>query len=331
MEITKEIEYPDVSFYQGVIDFEKIGKTAIFRAGQNIWVDGQFHRNRAEAVKRGMNWGVYWFYDDRVSPGAQATALLSLFSGAQAKPNMEIWCDWESTYNGRYGSVANVVAFMQKIEAEMPYAKVGLYTGYYWFMNNTHALLNIGQLNYLKNKPLWLAWYGPAAQVKIPRPWTQLTVWQCGTPARGAEFGVNTIEIDMNWFNGTTAEFNQRYGATVEPVPPIIGETMIQGKALVTVKIRTAPNGIETGQFLKPGDVIEADRHDMQWLHLTKINGVTVTGEFWSSAGSQQQYIQWQEVSAPVDPPVDPPTAGVVPFTLQVDGYKPVAGNLEPL
>jgi hypothetical protein len=56
-------------------------------------------------------------------------------------------------------------------------------------------------------------------------------------------------------------------------------------------------------RFLHPGDTIEADRNQGQWLHLRKINSAPVTDEAWASAGSRQQYIQWSLVTVPDEPP----------------------------
>ena len=333
MIITQQVEFPDVSFWQGVIDWSKMGSAAIIRAGQGAYVDVKFKQNRAGAVANNCTWGIYWFYDDRFSPSDQARKLASLFvDQAAARPQMEIYCDWENTYNGKWQGVENVVAFMQLVENLLPWARVGIYTGYYFFIQNTDLVRHANQLNYLKQRPLWLAWYATTPDmVQIPRPWKTVNVWQYGTPARGAEFGVATTEIDMNWFNGTTADFAARYGgAPIDPPNPPIGDTMIIGTALATVKIRETPNGVETGRYLYAGDKIEADRHEMQWLHLTKINGVVQTSNnLWSSAGSQQQYISWQEVPTPPDPP-QPPVVGSAAFTLSVAGYKPFTGLLEP-
>ena len=54
----QQVEFPDVSFWQGVIDWRKMGSAVIIRAGQNVWVDTKFETNRTEAVARGMAWGV---------------------------------------------------------------------------------------------------------------------------------------------------------------------------------------------------------------------------------------------------------------------------------
>lgn len=40
-EITKHIEFPDVSFWQGMIDWRKMGSVVIIRAGQNVAIRGE--------------------------------------------------------------------------------------------------------------------------------------------------------------------------------------------------------------------------------------------------------------------------------------------------
>lgn len=221
MTITQELKFPDVSFYQSPINFDLMGNIAIFRMGQNLWIDTQFEQSRNEATARGMIWGGYWFYDDRVSPSAQAQKVYSLFSNDQPRPKMEIFVDWEKSYGGSYSGISNVVAFMQELERLMPWIKLGMYTGYYWFIGNTNTTTHASQLSYLSKKPLWLAWYtSNPDNVLIPRPWTKLDFWQYGTPPEGHLWGVSSIEIDMNWFNGTALDFYNRYLVNVPP--PII-------------------------------------------------------------------------------------------------------------
>lgn len=93
---------------------------------------------------------------------------------------------------------------------------------------------------------------------------------------------------------------------------------VIQGTAKATVRIRQSPAGADFNppRFLAPGDTIEADRNERQWLHLTKINGGVVTDEQWVSAGSNQQYIEWSWVTVTDEPP--PASSHVV--ELYIDG-----------
>jgi Glycosyl hydrolases family 25 len=132
-------------------------------------------------------------------------------------PEMEIFIDWESLslhQDGHYGTLGNVVSMMKAVESAMPTATVGIYTGYYFFREHVQTQY----FSYLKTHPLWLAWYtnNPGA-VKVPAPWSEVTYWQWGTPPWGREWGGNNVSIDMNWFNGTSAEFDQRYGGGSPP------------------------------------------------------------------------------------------------------------------
>jgi len=217
--IIQEKLFPDVSYWQQEINWDVMrSKTdaAIIRAGGNVWPDAQFENNWSRAKEVGIKRGSYWFYDDRIDPGRQAALWVSLLGNDL--PEMEFWCDWENTYGGSFGGLRNVVAFMQSVEALLPGVRVGLYTGYYWFRDHSNPITNATQYAYLKERPLWLGWYmADASQVLIPAPWTQLLLWQWGTPAVGALYGVQTEEIDMNTFNGTLADFENRYGVTIPP------------------------------------------------------------------------------------------------------------------
>jgi GH25 family lysozyme M1 (1,4-beta-N-acetylmuramidase) len=307
--VIQQKKLPDWSFYQGEVDFVKMRQmtnAGVIRAGQNTWVDSQFRRNWTEAKRHGIKRGSYWFYDDRVSPGKQAELWASLL--CDDYPEMEIWCDWENSYGGGYKGLANVVAFMQRVEQLLPGIKIGLYSGYYFFRENSNAVANASQYAYLKTRPLWLAWYvADPAQVLIPNPWTSLFMWQWGTPPVGREYGVQTAELDMNWLNMTEADFQKRYGGiTPPPVEP--GETM-QGKVLVNLFIRPTPGTqyAYVGQ-LAPNDIVEGTRLESGWWKLTKWTRGTTTMvlprlDCYAYEGASSGYIQ--TIAAPPPPPVE--------------------------
>lgn len=212
--ITRVVQFPDVSFWQGEIDYSIMcmeTQAIILRAGQGIWPDIKFERNYLEARKCSKKIGVYWFFDGRYSPQDQAKTLLGILKGKTLE--MEVYVDWEHNYGGAHEGLGNVVALMELIEKAG--WKVGLYTGYYFFTSNSNLITNASHYNYLKLKPLWLAWYtNNPEDVKIPSPWTSLTHWQFGTPV--IDWGQESKEIDMNFFNGTNEEFETRYGETGE-------------------------------------------------------------------------------------------------------------------
>lgn len=193
--------FPDVSRWQGNIDFDRMrSKTdyIILKASQADYPDPKLSRNISECNRVGLPYGLYHFYDDRVSPSVQANRFASYADGA-----VELWCDWEKTYGGKYPLLRDVVAFMQRVE-DLTGKSVGMYTGYYWFLENSNATTNAGQYKYLATRPLWLAWYTHdhtntgIENVRIPKPWTDMDVWQYGTPAIGFDMGAESREIDMN-------------------------------------------------------------------------------------------------------------------------------------
>ena len=79
----------------------------------------------------------------------------------------------------------------------------------------------------LKNAPawmvnqvlLWLAhWYIDPANLK-PSPWKRATIWQQGLgKGRGIDFGVESLDVDVDYFMGTEAELYQLAGVTT-PAP----------------------------------------------------------------------------------------------------------------
>jgi len=106
---------------------------------------------------------------------------------------------------------------------------------------------------------------------------------------------------------------------------------VIQGIAKGNVKIRQSPAGGDfvPPRFLSAGDAIEADRNERQWLHLTKIKGVPVTDEEWASAGTSQQYIEWNWVTVPDQPSPSAPHVvelyidGVLEFRKELTAPSP--------
>jgi lysozyme len=254
---------PDVSMYQDSsltpqqINFVKMrgagAQFVIIRVGQNAWIDPDFQYNYIEAKKAGLPRGAYFFYDSRVTPESQAALFLSLVDGQY--PELGIWLDLEEKYNGAYRGWANWKRCLDILKARAP--RVGVYTGpSYWKENRP---LGTTYLNYFKSFPLWIANY-EVTQPIIPAPWTpdECVFWQYGTPPIGPEYGVESIEIDMNYFNGDAAAFASYFGLGSVILPPVVipGETM-QGKVKSLTNLRYDKNhtSADLGDLLA-GDIV---------------------------------------------------------------------------
>jgi len=301
--------FADVSFWQAGMDWSRYPhRAAILRVGQNVWKDSEFEYNYSECVRRKIIVGGYWFYDDRVSPQAQADVILSAMAGK--KFAMELFVDFERMYGGPFIGLKYVKQLIELIENKIQCKSIGIYTGYYFWLANTAN--DTAYYPFFAPRPLWLAWYSSAVNVKVPQPWTTWTHWQYGTPT--VDWGQPTKEIDANRHNGTKSEFEARYG--IVTVPPTTGGNMLKGtlkSTTTSLKVRSGPStaypqidGIYTGDTVY--GVLDAATN---WMHLSKIvraNGATQTIDGWCSAA----YLDL----------VDAPEAGdiVVTATLKSDG-----------
>ncbi|HEY5956405.1 MAG TPA: phosphodiester glycosidase family protein, partial [Polyangiaceae bacterium] len=110
---------------------------------------------------------------------------------------------------------------------------------------------------YLANKPLWEAWYtSNPAYVQVPAPWSALTLWQYGTPALGSQFGVQSGNIDMNWYNGSAAKFEATY-------PPAGGSTTPIDETKVTHV------GVTWSKLIRYGCTVYVQTFDLTKVRLT--------------------------------------------------------------
>ena len=205
---------PDVSFYQDdnaterMIDFAKMESNAgyvIIRSGQNLWADPDFKLNW-QTAKGVLPRGSYWFYDSRVEPKRQADLWVSLFAGDLGE--LPLFCDFEDNYDGTYKGWRHWYTFIERLKALVPGKEIGIYTAYYYWLENT-AYSN-GGVEYFKQYPLWVANYGVTSPL-VPKPWTEWLFWQYTDKGDGSLYGVESKNIDLNYFNGDMDAFRTRF------------------------------------------------------------------------------------------------------------------------
>lgn len=318
-------EFADVSFYQAVIDWAKMrlkARKVIIRAGQNLWIDIKFKVNYFNSKINGFLRGIYWFFDGRVSPGAQAALLVALIR--DDPPELGIWIDWERNYGGAHEGLKNVVAMMQEIERLLPGVQVGLYTGYYFFIENSNPITNFFQYAYLATRKLWLAFYAELAKVLIPKIWTQMTYWQKGTPAVGKDWGVETIEIDMN---------EDMEGGEPEPQPEPGGAMKGIVKTGYTLKIRDGA-GNDTGKTLKAGDVVYGPviNSRIYFFRVYRANG-TIEEQAGNAAvrDATTEWMTLTDEAEPIEPaPIPGPELKPIKVTFESEQYETLIVELKP-
>lgn len=223
----------DVSFYQDdnttpqKIDFNKMkaygASFVIVRAGQYKYKDEDFDYNWYESAKAGIPRSSYWFGDKDDTGKAQARKHWSLIRNDVGEGPHFIdyeggsWTDWNQLFN--------FISEFQQLSGS-PNSKIGIYTGYYYWLKYSPANLSIR--DWFKKYNLWLAWYSEdPAYVKVPHPWTDenLLLWQQGTPKIGIAAGAESKEIDLDLFNGDSDRFKFYWGTN--PTEPPTGEDMV--------------------------------------------------------------------------------------------------------
>lgn len=216
---------PDVSFYQddnstpmGVnfVTMKNAGASWVtIRAGQRYWIDEDFHTNWKNAQLAGIPRGNYWFYDSRSAPRGQAELWAYALDGDLGE--MPLWCDFEDTYNGPYGSWKDWYDFIEAVKKfTNSYIDIGIYTAYYYWKERTAGVPS-ANLEYFRQYPLWIANYNTDRPL-VPAPWSadEWTLWQYTDHEDGYKYGVESREIDMSVFNGNLQEFYKRFNI----VPP---------------------------------------------------------------------------------------------------------------
>ena len=298
----------DISFYQDDpetpqgVDFRKMREKAnyvIVRSGQNVWGDRDFKVNFREAKVVGLPRGSYWFYDSRIDPKVQAEKWVSMFEGGDFG-ELPLWGDFEDNYNGTYKGWRNWYTFLERVKQLIPAGKeIGVYTGYYYWRENTIGVgIPTASLNYFKQYPLWIANYGVSTPL-VPKPWDTWTLWQFTDNGDGIAYGVESLNIDLNYFNGDLAAFRQRFKLSDTPIPPPPPPSNNFRVTVAALKVRKGP-GLSFDQVgtLTLNQIVEriGSNADGTWLNIRKPDG-SLTG--WSFAA----YLQ--NLSGTTPPPDD--------------------------
>ena len=227
----------DISFYQnddgriGRVNFDKMhlngADFVICRAGQRTWPDPLFKEYWINS-KGVMPRGSYWFYDSRENPKRQAELWLSLLGKDLGE--LPLQADFEDRYSGPYGGWKNLYDFMERMKVLTGEKTQMVYTGpSYWKEFGQDA-------PYWLQYELWIANYKTSKPI-VPAPWKTWRLWQFTAAGDGRAYGVESNGIDLNYFNGTKAEFEAWAGMppdgpTTPPEPPV---EPVPGRVTLTV------------------------------------------------------------------------------------------------
>ena len=214
----------DISHWQNnittpaVMDFAKAKQAganfAFIKASQATWKDRDFTMNWPNAKAANLPRGAYHFMDWTTSAANQARYFASLLVDDPGELPPVADFEYRTGAPTRAKATEELYAFVSGVEQAVG-KRAMIYTApYYWreFFSGAHA-------DYFAARPLWIAHYG-VSRPTVPAPWDAWTFWQYSAKGDGKLFGAESLDLDMDYFNGTpdtfAAAFSLAHTPTVE-------------------------------------------------------------------------------------------------------------------
>lgn len=193
----------DLSHFNQISSFANIKASGIqavfYKATQGVgYTDPTFAAQTTSAKQAGLLVGAYHF-----GVGGDVIAQADHFMSIAGNDKLLV-LDFEQNTQGATMSLAeaeNFVQHVQQVTGKFP----GLYTGSSFIKATLNAAgVTAPEQTILSKCWLWIAEYGPAAQV--PPIWNSWTFWQYTEGGTGID-GI-TGKCDRDYFNGTDDELN---------------------------------------------------------------------------------------------------------------------------
>jgi lysozyme len=224
----------DVSKWQKEMNWETADSAganfAFIRAGAvsiggELYTDYQFIRNASLAPDY-MPVGYYWFFRPQHDPVAQADYFCNLIEDEER--HLPPVLDLEKNGGLTPAQVTEAAkTFITQVYANLDLWPL-LYTRGWWFNDNTvddpvWDFVDLWISRYTSKKKPWgnlLPW--PDHPKVKPRSFDEWKFWQWSADGngRGEEFGAESNSIDLNWFNGDQAAFDEYISKPQDPDYP---------------------------------------------------------------------------------------------------------------
>ena len=253
------------------MDFTKsvaMGAKFVFiKSSQRLWTDEDILYNWKTAKAAGLLRGAYHFLDWGVSPKDQAQYDWSVIQNDPGElPPVIDFEYWNPPPANAYDMLWNYVVEMERLSGKKPI----IYTGaFFWESYGTQA-------DVWKNYPLWIASYSTQEYMEYNldrlTPWNKWHFWQYSSKGDGIAFGAESLNLDMNYFNGSLNDLLVFSGSEIisEPEKPSPSVILPSLKVIKNVFVRTTPStAIKEIATRYPGEVVKV-------LEIKPISAVSV-------------------------------------------------------
>lgn len=237
------------------VDFVKMkdagAKFCFFRAFFGLGKDRDFDYYWKTSKEVGLPRGAYMFPITTISIVDQTNAFINLLRPDKGEiyPVIDI-----ENYKGTVPRATDIRRMIGMIETGLGVSPM-IYTGYYVWREiigtNDH---------FFSNYALWIATYG--SKPMVPPPWTDWLFWQATDNGDGIKYGVESKNIDVDYFNGDAEKFNSLFMTDVEPpIPPdpIIPSDSLTYQVISQMNVRTgAGTNYPVSSVVPAGTIIKA-------------------------------------------------------------------------
>lgn len=231
----------DISVWQDdnstpqMMDFGKAkaagAKFVFIKSSQAGYLDQDYVKNwmNAEGV---LPRGAYHFYDWRASYQLQIDLFCRLIGNDPGELPPVLDYEMRTSAPARATAAGAALRFLKDIENRTG-KKPMIYTSPgYW---DSYGVNNPEFAKY----PLWVANYD-VSKPAVRLPWKTWTIWQYSAKGDGLKFGAESKSLDMDYFNGTEAEF-RAWAGLEDPAP----EPLTVEQRLERIESALKAHGIE--------------------------------------------------------------------------------------
>ncbi len=187
---------------------------AFIRCCNGFTKDEDFQYNWGAAKEAGLLRGAYIFHDYRVSPSGQAKFFASNLKDdpGELPPVLDIEKYWKP-YPAQKGWL-NAIQVMTATLKDEGFKRTIFYS------NPDTILYTLSPIpDWLAELPLWIANYGvDQPMTKAVAPWKKWTFWQFSAKGDGEAFGMESKNVDMDYFNGSVSDL-QAFARITETGP----------------------------------------------------------------------------------------------------------------
>jgi len=182
------------------VNFDKMklaGADFVFiKASQANWMDEDIVWNWNEAAASDLLRGAYHFLTWDVDPIKQADYFCGVIDHDPGE--LPPVCDYEWWGTIPSGAYTILRKFVERVEANLKRTPIIYTAPGFWSPYGTSEA-------HWAHYPLWVAHWGTSVPL-VPKPWQSWTFWQFTDKGDGLKYGAESLNIDLDYYNGTLAE-----------------------------------------------------------------------------------------------------------------------------